>query len=171
MTPSTNKTGILVALALPLVLIVGSIAFSQYNLERGTLWYFSLKGYDPRDLLKGHYIHYVVGYDWDGGARSCDDLADCCLCLTETWERKPPRVHFDRCEATRRCDASIRDEQLEKLQRFYIPGAHASELERIFIKAARTDEALLQVSVTSEGSVTVKDLLVYDQPLNEALLK
>lgn len=60
----------LLAAALPLAGLAGLWALSDHTYRQGTEWAVPVEGYDPRDLLRGHYIQFT--YDWPGLA---DDTA------------------------------------------------------------------------------------------------
>jgi hypothetical protein len=53
-----------VALALPLIGLAAAWAVSHHRGQQGTDWEVPVQGYDPRDLLRGHYI--VFQYEWPG---------------------------------------------------------------------------------------------------------
>ncbi|QIQ87288.1 GDYXXLXY domain-containing protein [Erythrobacter sp.] len=52
----------LAALALPLAGLAALWAWSDYASRQGTDWEVPVEGYDPRDLLRGHYVEFT--YDW-----------------------------------------------------------------------------------------------------------
>jgi hypothetical protein len=54
----------LLTLALPLVGLGGTWAWTHVRAQQGAEWDVPIMGYDPRDLLRGHYI--VFRYDWPG---------------------------------------------------------------------------------------------------------
>jgi hypothetical protein len=39
------------------------IVKSEYQLDTGEDWKFKISGYDPRDLLREHYVNYQVEFD------------------------------------------------------------------------------------------------------------
>jgi hypothetical protein len=49
-------------LVLPLAGLAGLWAQSDYLSRQGTDWEVEIQGYDPRDLLRGHYVEFT--YDW-----------------------------------------------------------------------------------------------------------
>ena len=51
-------------LALPLVGFAALWGWSDYQSRQGTEWDVEIQGYDPRDLLRGHYVQFT--YDWNG---------------------------------------------------------------------------------------------------------
>ena len=52
------------ALVLPLIGLAAAWAVSHRRGQQGTDWDVPVQGYDPRDLLRGHYL--VFQYDWPG---------------------------------------------------------------------------------------------------------
>lgn len=61
-----THTGLLRAalLALPLIGLAGLWGWSDHQSRQGTDWDVPVAGYDPRDLLRGHYVQFR--YDWPG---------------------------------------------------------------------------------------------------------
>jgi hypothetical protein len=54
------------ALVLPLLGLSATWIFTHVRAQQGTEWDVPIAGYDPRDLLRGHYVIYT--YDWPGVA-------------------------------------------------------------------------------------------------------
>ena len=52
------------ALALPVAGLAGLWALSDFQSRQGSEWEVAISGYDPRDLLRGHYVEF--SYDWEG---------------------------------------------------------------------------------------------------------
>jgi hypothetical protein len=52
------------ALVLPLAGLGATWASTHVRAQQGTEWDVPIAGYDPRDLLRGHYVIYT--YDWPG---------------------------------------------------------------------------------------------------------
>ena len=68
MTGGTTRRAIWAAvLALPLVAFAYSWQATYAEAQRGEEWLIPVKGYDPSDLLRGHFIQYQ--YDWPGDAQ------------------------------------------------------------------------------------------------------
>lgn len=58
----SNRLWLAAALALPLAAFAYSWASTYRLAQQGQEWLIPIQGYDPRDLLRGHYITYR--YDW-----------------------------------------------------------------------------------------------------------
>jgi hypothetical protein len=54
----------LAALALPLAGLAGLWGLSDHLSRQGDEWEVPIMGYDPRDILRGHYVEFA--YDWPG---------------------------------------------------------------------------------------------------------
>ncbi|MEL6530577.1 MAG: GDYXXLXY domain-containing protein [Pseudomonadota bacterium] len=75
----------LTALVLPVVGLGGLWGWTDYLSRQGTEWDVAIEGYDPRDLLRGHYVQFT--YDWPEPPEEGDDAAD------EEWRFEPgPRL-------------------------------------------------------------------------------
>ncbi|MBI1403205.1 MAG: hypothetical protein GC147_08335 [Porphyrobacter sp.] len=57
-----NRLARLVAVALPLAGLAGLWATSERTYNQGTEWEVPIMGYDPRDVLRGHYVEFT--FDW-----------------------------------------------------------------------------------------------------------
>jgi len=54
----------LAAAALPLIGLAALWGLSESTYAEGTEWEVPVEGYDPRDILRGHYVEFT--YDWPG---------------------------------------------------------------------------------------------------------
>jgi hypothetical protein len=70
----------LAALALPLAGLAGLWFQSDAHYLSGTEWEVPIRGYDPRDVLRGHYVEF--SYDWPGLAER--GILPATLCLEGT---------------------------------------------------------------------------------------
>ncbi|WP_176598591.1 MULTISPECIES: GDYXXLXY domain-containing protein [Sphingobium] len=74
---ASPRSWLAVALVLPLVVLGISWAATYRLAQQGQEWLIPIRGYDPRDLLRGHYVQYQ--YDWpvdapSSGERGSDDV-------------------------------------------------------------------------------------------------
>ena len=166
------------SLALPLLVIAGSILRAELHLARAEVFHFEVAGYDPRDLLRGHYLRFsltldraVAGHD---GLAACDPAQGeaCCHCLLGSPESAPPLLTLTTCEIPEAtCDGVARYGELEQLDRFYVPEAHAHEAETLLREARQrsTDSAYLAVALTPSGEAQIVDLILDGIPIRERL--
>jgi hypothetical protein len=68
----------LAAAVLPLLGLGALWATSERTYNTGTEWLVPVRGYDPRDYLRGHYVEF--SYDWPG-EEDLSDIALSALCL------------------------------------------------------------------------------------------
>jgi hypothetical protein len=79
-----SRAAKLAALLLPLAGLGGLWAMSDHTFRQGTEWEVPIEGFDPRDLLRGHYVEF--SYDWPGVAEFRDAPPQM-LCLEGTAPR------------------------------------------------------------------------------------
>jgi hypothetical protein len=76
----------LAAVVIPLAGLTGLWVTSDSHYRTGTEWEVPIEGYDPRDLLRGHYVEFT--YDWPGVESEDFTMQPPVLCLAG----KPPRL-------------------------------------------------------------------------------
>jgi GDYXXLXY protein len=64
------------ALALPVVLLAGQWVQARFDAAEGVIWRIPVTGYDPHDMLRGHYV--MLSHKWPGIA---DDAYPQGLCI------------------------------------------------------------------------------------------
>ena len=155
-----------VAVALPLVLLALMVARAEMQLADSTVYYFEIQGYDPRDLLRGHYMRFRLAVTPVETLESCAvGSADCCYCL-EPGPAMPSLATLATCQtAAEKCEDFVRTEALHALDRFYIPEEGRRQMERNLRDAARHDRAHLAVAVSSSGEPLIQALLVDGVPI------
>jgi len=159
----------LIAVAIPFVLLCLLIARAEYHLKSGEEWTFAVAGYDPRDLLRGHYLRFSLDYDWEDYRGGCSPAESCCLCLTRT-DEMTPSVHETSCTVARNeCDGFMVTDQANALNRFYVAETEASRAEQILREARAAENAHIRISVNARGEPRIVDLLIGDRPLEELL--
>jgi len=178
MSPTLRDGRLWLALTLPLLVIAGSILRAEFHLVQADVFHFEVAGYDPRDLLRGHYLRFsltldraVAGHD---GLAACDPAQGeaCCHCLLGSPESAPPLLTLTTCEIPEAtCDGVARYGELAALDRFYVPEAHALEAEALLGEARQRDPgaALLAVALSQNGEAQIVDLIVDGMPLLEQL--
>jgi hypothetical protein len=165
-----NNRLLLVAVVTPILGLLALIGRAELNLQNGREWHLPITGYDPRDLLSGHYLRYQYALDWQPPDR-CGSASDgaidggCCVCLSPTDEGRVPRFHNVRCDEVAGCLSWARGGDLTGEQRFFVPAERAKELE----DALRSRSARIRASITSDGVVAVDTLLLDGEPWQEAL--
>jgi hypothetical protein len=185
-----RRSFVALAVALPLVALVLGIVRSERHLAEGRRWTFEITGYDPRDLLRGHYIQFRLVLDdtdlpVDGAANGTpceDDAGDkCCLCLFPGLEGEASVFEHTTCEVAReQCEGALPLRYLAGLRRYYIAEERAEELTRIFQDAsqdalqnaaqdtAQDHRTHLVVAVDATGKPQIDKLLIDGTPVEQA---
>jgi uncharacterized membrane-anchored protein len=183
MTDSNNKFLIgIVVLVLPILVLTGMALKSATSQQVGQqIWQVKIAGYDPRDLLYGHYLRFQ--YDWNmEGNRSVIPSGykgNVCMCLNSSdTGYKNPTAYPVQCEVTtpNMCESSIKVykhgvryslNRNEAQERYFIPEENAYEIDMLF----RRGEADFYVEFMAheDHSVSVRDLYVDGMPLRDYL--
>ncbi len=165
-----NKKNIflIAALILPIISLIGLTVYKQSKIDFGTEIKIPIVGYDPRDLLSGHYLIYRLNFNQCGGD-SYNKKPEY-ICLRESTEEGffsqtiPSLTPDDSLQ----CDTVIKG-RCERgrfkagIERFYIPEEHGLTLDRII----RKGKGKLVVSVDENGKPAIKDLLINDRSWEE----
>jgi uncharacterized membrane-anchored protein len=155
------------ALALPLLVLGLGILRGERAIRAGEPWHFDIGGYDPRDLLRGHYLRFTVEEQWGDPLDGSVEEADC-ACLERTPGGAAPILHPASCSFAREsCDSFVVRAELDRLDRFYIPEARAQELEERLQDAATRDAAQILVRIDRKGTPVLVDLLIDGKPVAE----
>ncbi len=171
----------LIFLALPFLAMLCMIATNMRHLSH-TEYRLAIEGYDPRDLLKGHYL--VFRYKWPAEAVDMFDdhtyprTQQVCACMTG--EAVKPQVRFDACESTHPRQASCAGalkvagdsgaggyQPEAALRRYFIPEAEAPLLERL-LREGRHSFAV-GIVPRGDGAAQLKQLYIDDVPWDEFL--
>ncbi len=148
-----SKRNILIAgLALPLLGLCLLSAYKEFALVAGKEFTLPIGGFDPRDLLSGHYITYQINFGINDICKEGNKKTFICLNESDN--------HFV-SQTKSNCDYPLEGfcrngRFLSGLERFYIPQSDATTLD----KAVRNGQGAVVVAVTRSGAKTVKTLLI-----------
>lgn len=145
------------ALVLPIAGLAALWGWSDYQSRQGTDWLVPVEGYDPRDLLRGHYVEFT--YDWPGIDNE-ELYVDRGFCIIGT----PPRVEaLGRLDPGRACAHPVRvdfsgvyGESSLVRGRLYIPQTQADELQDQLSDPALRGYVL--VRQRADGHITPREL-------------
>lgn len=136
-----NKKIIALVFSLPFVLLLlwtGTLCIQR---AAGTEVRVSVQGYDPRDLLSGHYIAFTI--DWN--------TTDCAQFSNNVC----PKDEF--CSWGQQC-------------RFYIPEKNAKELDLLFARRGVSNDVFEVIYSYKKGAVPVaKKLLINGKDWRESI--
>lgn len=157
----SSKRNLWIALLIPVVGLALLTAYKATVLKVGTVYTLPIRGYDPRDLLSGHYLIYGVEYG----------VSDICA-NSNSVPGDPPREAFVCLEPKMfsfqkpvECQAMVRGvcshgRFVAGIEKFFIPEGRAQELER----AVMEQRGSIQISILGNGQAQVKELLVDGKP-------
>lgn len=166
---------LLFALVFPVVALAALTAYKAFKRFSGIELTIPITGYDPRDLLSGHYLTYRMDFKQEicQGKRRDTQVF---LCVVQDGDdissrvvSSPSRSMNEDCTAIirGRCD---RWRFVTGVERFYVPEEHSRTLDRIVRGwGSDTDRAKLVISVDDSGRAVVKDLLIDGKPWREFL--
>ena len=161
-----SRRYLVVALALPLLAVALGIVRAELFLGDARDFVFEIEGFDPRDLLRGHYLQFRLRVDPISEREACDDASpDCCLCLTRVAEDAVPYVERASCATARSCTAMLRARYLHEPQRYYVPEQRAVSLERRLLEAMQQRRAQAVLAIDRNGEAQVRELRVDGEPL------
>ena len=171
-----TKTRIL--LFLPVLVLLGWTLSMQAMLSSGEKLDLPIRGYDPRDILAGHYL--AVQVDFDSFPSECK--------VEEDKERRYRNDNYGKeaffCadagkivleKPQEKCKVFIKGEcgynhfRNDTLTRFYISESSAPVLERAIRDGS--NKPVMRLSVTKDGRAFPVDLLLDGVPYKEWLKK
>lgn len=173
---SINKK-LAAALAVPMICLALLCAYKAIHVMAGKTVVIPITGFDPRDILSGHYLTYRLKIETGNACQNDDrerDSLALCLSLNDKGvvAGSYPVFYDSIDEAENKCDAILqgkceRGHFIAGVERFYIP-----ENESVFLDSAvRSGEGAVIVSVDRNGKAVVKDLLINGKPWRDAVKK
>lgn len=161
MTETTRKIVLGAALVLPIAALGVLVGRAEVVVQTGTEWAVRIRGYDPRDLLRGQYLAYSI--DWKLQGEDCKG-EDCCYCL---WNANPgqpmppePAARIIACADHAPCESYFPVERVKTLNQYFVPEGEGQRLE----SAIRTHEAMILLRVAATGRVAITNLLLDRKP-------
>jgi hypothetical protein len=151
--------------------LVGIILYQGQQSFEGTEYRIRIMGYDPRDVLRGHYIQFL--YEWPIESKNlCRPQELCVACFTGNPESPNilirsvsslSKIHNNRsCTSFWILDTvnnlNETPQPTQEQRRFYVPEIEAPLLEKLL----RENESRFEIGVISHknGEVTVKNLYI-----------
>lgn len=150
------KSLLIASLALPMFALIANAVWHEWARHQGQAVTIPITGFDPRDLLSGHYLTYQLNY----GAINNDckpEAAPAIMCLAPKIQ-----LHVNTQAKPTDCELYIRGQCDDlgrftaNIERFYIPEEYATVLDR----KVRNNQGALVLGVDSQGKATIRDLLI-----------
>jgi uncharacterized membrane-anchored protein len=147
-----TKKRLTAALLFPILSLMALAAYKNSVVNFGQEVILPISGYDPRDLLSGHYLIYRIDYGIQGLCSEDFGQYEAHVCL------EPLRYSLTRPEDCAKlirgvCNSGRFEAGIEK---YYVPEERALELE----DKVRSKSASIVLALTPGGQAQVKDLLI-----------
>lgn len=149
---------LIIALALPILALALNAWLKGEQRSSGEEVVLPIEGFDPRDLLSGHYLIYRVDYGVENACTEHNREASVCL--------RPFRGIYGKNALPDGCELFIRGRCDDSaafsagIERFYIPEEYAEVLE----DKVRDNKGELVLSVDQQGNAAIRDLLIEGRP-------
>lgn len=148
--------------AFPIAVLAGWALQLEWAVRHGTEVRLAVRGFDPRDLLAGHYLTYTVDF---GPIEVCPgdnygDVREKCVCLVEGTNQLHEANWVGACsERPADCRTFIRGACRysrfdARIDRFYFPESYTSEL------AVVPERSAVKVVVRPSGDAIVTGFTV-----------
>ncbi len=162
------KQTVVVALLLPLIALLGWVLQLEYHARAGHEVRIKIKGYDPRDLLSGHYIRYLLDLGEFNACEHASRVQAVCVCLNKSSDGKHYvadsstncRNSLPNCEQIIRGDCAS-SQFLAGVERYSIPESLAPVL------ATLPANSSVILALDREGNGQVKQILVDEEALEQ----
>lgn len=160
-----NRWTLTLALLLPIALLATQTWVHHQQRETGDTILLPIKGFDPRDLLSGHYLIYKIDYGIaENNTCPASDI-DAVVCLSPERQIFPSDELPDSCTQFIRGNCNNDARFVTGLERFYIPEQHAKLLE----KHVQNNHGKILLSLDDAGNAAIRDLLINDRPWKELI--
>ena len=160
---TNSKKIIIFFLMIPIMALASLIFYKRHILTSGEEVTLPITGYDPRDLLSGHYLVYEIQYGIDIcpklHKKGIPPIGRAYVCL------RPKKFSYERPQA---CELMLKGHCASRqfragIEKYYIPETKAKEYEDLL----RTKKADIVLSVLKNGHANVKDLLIDGESLKD----
>lgn len=156
------------AIFFPVLLLAFWVLSLEFEKRSGTEYHLKIEGYDPRDLLSGHYLQFRLTF-LPGSECSGADSERTCACFASSADNPKvlEGVEVKNCiQAAEECPVYIegscsRGRFLAGLERYYIPEELAPALSVI------PDKATALVALNGNGKAAIKGLMVGQETIEE----
>jgi hypothetical protein len=152
----------LAVIFVPLLAIAGWIGSYMMHVANSATYELAIRGFDPRDLLSGHYLRYQVDY---GMPITCEKVqTNWCVCLKPGEDNDVASGIWQGDCSDARCDTPLKGtcrygRFTAGIEQFFFSEQYTREL------AVVPPESSIIVSVSRSGKGVVKEMLVGGEPL------
>lgn len=162
---------LLAALLFPIICLALLTVYKGVKVMSGRELVIPITGFDPRDLLSGHYLIYRLDLDLGSACSESVNYGDTLVCIDKKNDgRLKSRVlrgsDIERYRGD--CDIILRGRCRNNrfsagVEKFFIPEEHAGTLDKV----VRKGKGKLVLSVDYDGKAAIRDLLINDKSWRE----
>ena len=167
---------VITALALPLMALAAMVGHQEWLRSHVTVLTVAVRGVDPRDLLRGHYLTAGFEWNWESPPEADGGIAAGALCVIEIDAVQRARVRFVPYSTVDRgtlgsCRLVIPGGLWGKDAfvpatihttngsiKLFVPEVRAGELERLI--RARPGALTVDLAVRADGHVSIQALRI-----------
>lgn len=162
-----SKAFAIASVLVPLIVLAAWAISVEIKSDGGAVRRVKIVGYDPVDMLSGHYL--VYRYDF-GKLDICKDVPNhmnVCICVGHGFNKDNEIIATKKIEcdvAGKTCDLHIKGRCdystfLTSSERFYFPESYSAVLARV------PENAQAEISIQKNGAINLRNIYVWDQPL------
>lgn len=155
-----NRWILLLALLLPLCALATNAWLSHQQRTQGNTITLPIQGFDPRDLLAGHYLTYDIDYGISDEHGCPASHIEATACLQPERHIYPSDELPDSCTQYISGNCNDAAQFIAGLERFYVPEKYAKRLEA----HVQNGEGQLVITLDGNGKAAIRDLLINDRP-------
>ncbi len=147
-----SKNGLLLVLGFPIFSLMALTAYKKHILSTGIEVVLPIKGYDPRDLLSGHFLIYRIDYGVEGICTGNQEQQTAYVCLE-------PKIFSveEPVDCKKLIRGTCRNREFKAgIEKYFVAEEKALALE----KAILNKSASIVVVLSPSGVAIVKELLV-----------
>ena len=154
---------------IPVMGICLFLAHTHYQASTGLVYRVKIKGYDPRDLLHGHYLRYTFDLSAEILAHKHIYLpkAKYCFIYLQNGEHRIEIIPYS--DKLAKCSSVINYPKLSKNYKYFIPETYASDLEKKLRDS--NIKATVDLIINQNNHFTVGQLYLDDLPWEDVLIK
>ena len=172
----TKSSRLLISVILPILVLSGLIIKTEVEINQSKHLMLTVEGYDPRDLLRGHYINFR--YKWDFDEIKTSHFVslnkdyfkqDIYLCISKGSKVYPILLSsIDECDFKiignlRNPDGKGQYDFTLGIEKYYVPEKYSKLLE----DELRSKKSQIKLAVNSQGRAVIMQLYIEGVPWQE----
>lgn len=172
-----SRKYLLEAVLFPVLVLIGIMIKTELEIKQSKTIMVDIEGYDPRDLLRGHYLNFRFKWNFEPEktklyANHLKNIhpREAKLCVLSNGQVYPvatDEVLYD-CETEifgKFASTPDRYDFYVGLERFYLPETHAKFIEGEFLK----QKGQMKLAVNSQGKAVLLELYIGGKPWRELI--